>query len=129
MQAEYIDEANKVPVSSIDLNSIPKELTRTSFEKFNRTTLVEKLESVFVYPVSYTHLRAHETVLDLVCRLLLEKKHKKKKKKHTDQLNNDNKKQIEQNQKRKTEEHDTYMTPHHTETTRHTLTHDTSITT
>ena len=33
--------------------------------------------------VSYTHLRAHETVLDLVCRLLLEKqKHKKKKKKN-----------------------------------------------
>ena len=30
-------------------------------------------------PVSYTHLRAHETVLDLVCRLLLEKK----KTKHT----------------------------------------------
>ena len=25
-------------------------------------------------PVSYTPLRAHETVLDLVCRLLLEKK-------------------------------------------------------
>eukprot|EP00656_Telonema_subtile_P013468 TRINITY_DN16842_c0_g1_i2.p1 TRINITY_DN16842_c0_g1~~TRINITY_DN16842_c0_g1_i2.p1 ORF type:complete len:301 (+),score=43.23 TRINITY_DN16842_c0_g1_i2:198-1100(+) len=31
-------------------------------------------------PVSYTHLRAHETVLDLVCRLLLEKK----KKNHTE---------------------------------------------
>eukprot|EP00657_Telonema_sp_P-1_P003405 TRINITY_DN18210_c0_g1_i1.p1 TRINITY_DN18210_c0_g1~~TRINITY_DN18210_c0_g1_i1.p1 ORF type:complete len:221 (+),score=51.37 TRINITY_DN18210_c0_g1_i1:207-869(+) len=31
--------------------------------------------------VSYTHLRAHETVLDLVCRLLLEKKKKKNKKK------------------------------------------------
>ena len=29
-----------------------------------------------VVPVSYTHLRAHETVLDLVCRLLLEKKKK-----------------------------------------------------
>ena len=28
-----------------------------------------------VAAVSYTHLRAHETVLDLVCRLLLEKKH------------------------------------------------------
>ena len=27
-------------------------------------------------PVSYTHLRAHETVLDLVCRLLLEKQNK-----------------------------------------------------
>ena len=26
--------------------------------------------------VSYTHLRAHETVLDLVCRLLLEKTNK-----------------------------------------------------
>src|SRR5665811_2431257 len=31
-----------------------------------------------VVPVSYTHLRAHETVLDLVCRLLLEKKNKTK---------------------------------------------------
>ena len=31
-----------------------------------------------VMPVSYTHLRAHETVLDLVCRLLLEKKKKDK---------------------------------------------------
>ena len=27
-----------------------------------------------IIAVSYTHLRAHETVLDLVCRLLLEKK-------------------------------------------------------
>ncbi len=26
------------------------------------------------FPVLYTHLRAHEPVLDLVCRLLLEKK-------------------------------------------------------
>ena len=33
----------------------------------------------YIEPVSYTHLRAHETVLDLVCRLLLEKK------KHTKQ--------------------------------------------
>jgi len=30
--------------------------------------------AMYIYPVSYTHLRAHETVLDLVCRLLLEKK-------------------------------------------------------
>ena len=28
----------------------------------------------YISPVSYTHLRAHETVLDLVCRLLLETK-------------------------------------------------------
>ena len=32
------------------------------------------------WPVSYTHLRAHETVLDLVCRLLLEKKNNTKNK-------------------------------------------------
>ena len=31
-------------------------------------------------PVSYTHLRAHETGRNLVCRLLLEKKKKKQKK-------------------------------------------------
>ena len=37
-------------------------------------------------PVSYTHLRAHETVLDLVCRLLLEKKNKNKKKKNKDHI-------------------------------------------
>ena len=30
-----------------------------------------------VAAVSYTHLRAHETVLELVCRLLLEKKNTK----------------------------------------------------
>ena len=30
-------------------------------------------EGIGIGPVSYTHLRAHETVLDLVCRLLLEK--------------------------------------------------------
>ena len=31
-------------------------------------------KEIFAVAVSYTHLRAHETVLDLVCRLLLEKK-------------------------------------------------------
>ena len=33
----------------------------------------EEIIAVTVISVSYTHLRAHETVLDLVCRLLLEK--------------------------------------------------------
>ena len=38
-------------------------------------------QTVAAISVSYTHLRAHETVLDLVCRLLLEKKtHNTKKK-------------------------------------------------
>ena len=38
-------------------------------------------------PVSYTHLRAHETVLDLVCRLMLEKNKKKTKTKNNNNLN------------------------------------------
>ena len=38
-----------------------------------------KSEAEGTQPVSYTHLRAHETVLDLVCRLLLEKKKETKK--------------------------------------------------
>src|SRR5665811_1650721 len=42
----------------------------------------KKLRSWKSTPVSYTHLRAHETVLDLVCRLLLEKK-----KKQTNKIN------------------------------------------
>ena len=41
--------------------------------KHKFSTLPGMKENI-VDPVSYTHLRAHETVLDLVCRLLLEKK-------------------------------------------------------
>ena len=37
----------------------------------------KKKEYIRINTVSYTHLRAHETVLDLVCRLLLEKKQTK----------------------------------------------------
>ena len=37
----------------------------------NRGAIITPLKDRI--PVSYTHLRAHETVLDLVCRLLLEK--------------------------------------------------------
>ena len=36
--------------------------------------IADAIESTTDIAVSYTHLRAHETVLDLVCRLLLEKK-------------------------------------------------------
>ena len=50
-------------------------------------------------PVSYTHLRAHETVLDLVCRLLLEKKNKRNKKK--------NKKTNTKKKKKNTQTHNT----------------------
>ena len=39
-------------------------------------TVFAGLLYIALAPVSYTHLRAHETVLDLVCRLLLVKKKK-----------------------------------------------------
>ena len=48
-------------------------------EVFNRCIkFASALEKIGIVEgaVSYTHLRAHETVLDLVCRLLLEKKKK-----------------------------------------------------
>ena len=43
-----------------------------------RSQALEGLTAEYYEAVSYTHLRAHETVLDLVCRLLLEKKHTQK---------------------------------------------------
>ena len=53
-------------------------LAKITFRDPNRYKLQKHLmcatEGMFTGPVSYTHLRAHETVLDLVCRLLLEKK-------------------------------------------------------
>ena len=42
------------------------------------TVTVDAIEGTTTGTVSYTHLRAHETVLDLVCRLLLEKKNNAK---------------------------------------------------
>ena len=55
------------PVTEIILR-LPSELGITLFLGIFRKELT------LIMPVSYTHLRAHETVLELVCRLLLEKK-------------------------------------------------------
>eukprot|EP00831_Metopus_contortus_P016810 TRINITY_DN17081_c0_g1_i2.p3 TRINITY_DN17081_c0_g1~~TRINITY_DN17081_c0_g1_i2.p3 ORF type:complete len:100 (+),score=40.65 TRINITY_DN17081_c0_g1_i2:123-422(+) len=41
-------------------------------------TILGDINEKGLIAVSYTHLRAHETSLHLVCRLLLEKKKKKK---------------------------------------------------
>ena len=65
----YVFKGGKVAQSPGDLLLIKND------PKFN-----EQWPRALV-PVSYTHLRAHETVLDLVCRLLLEKK----KMKHRDE--------------------------------------------
>src|SRR5665648_1169353 len=55
-------------------------------------------DSGSIIPVSYTHLRAHETRHDLVCRLLLEKKKKPKKKQIDTHIN-----LLRQTQKKKKE--------------------------
>src|SRR5450756_2682208 len=47
--------------------------------KISATSRIGRDTRAALYAVSYTHLRAHETRHDLVCRLLLEKKKKKKK--------------------------------------------------
>ena len=48
--------------------------------KMNFSMSIERIvRALNTSTVSYTHLRAHETVLDLVCRLLLEKKKEKRK--------------------------------------------------
>ena len=58
----------------------PKNFTFVGFKKNRRKAFKMNIsyawlkDYIAIEPVSYTHLRAHETVLDLVCRLLLEKK-------------------------------------------------------
>ena len=66
---EYVEELNK-------LNKIARSLRKKRFRDGAITFETDELQfKVDEFgPVSYTHLRAHETVLDLVCRLLLEKK-------------------------------------------------------
>ena len=48
--------------------------TRRDIKKVSIDFELDLLHLTSITSVSYTHLRAHETVLDLVCRLLLEKK-------------------------------------------------------
>ena len=60
------DSAKGGTVVGLENNRVLAEVN----EKFGGNYLNEET----LIAVSYTHLRAHETVLDLVCRLLLEKK-------------------------------------------------------
>ena len=66
----------------LTINEIRKNLSHSDFQslQYSQTENMEmEIRNVLkktMTSVSYTHLRAHETVLDLVCRLLLEKKKK-----------------------------------------------------
>ena len=52
-----------------DLIGVQEELLRFAYK-----LTADREEANDLLPVSYTHLRAHETGRNLVCRLLLEKK-------------------------------------------------------
>ena len=74
---------NKEIVKSVNLEkeyTLPEAIAILKDQ--SKVKFVESLDCA-IRPVSYTHLRAHETVLDLVCRLLLEKKKTTKSTKHT----------------------------------------------
>ena len=63
----------------VHLKDFKTETKFLSMSKFKSLLIVSLILDSFtgtvggLIAVSYTHLRAHETVLDLVCRLLLEK--------------------------------------------------------
>ena len=66
-------------VSRVRADSAVTSETRTRWSTRCEMTSTTGMRTKRPGPVSYTHLRAHETVLDLVCRLLLETKKKTKK--------------------------------------------------
>eukprot|EP00658_Telonema_sp_P-2_P023863 TRINITY_DN19573_c0_g3_i1.p1 TRINITY_DN19573_c0_g3~~TRINITY_DN19573_c0_g3_i1.p1 ORF type:complete len:518 (+),score=171.95 TRINITY_DN19573_c0_g3_i1:108-1661(+) len=57
-----------------DLSSSKRDL---ALENHNLGQQLKEIQKAYYVPVSYTHLRAHETPEHLVCRLLLEKKKNK----------------------------------------------------
>ena len=80
----------KTTVPPPDPVEVTPQVTNVSFERPAAPSIVctgEPLAYSGAQSVSYTHLRAHETVLDIVCRLLLENK-KKTQKKKTQSLHN-----------------------------------------
>src|SRR5680860_1644219 len=59
--------------------AVPGDVVRATVTKVKKNYAEARLEEILEpspEPVSYTHLRAHETDSYLVCRLLLEKKKK-----------------------------------------------------
>ena len=83
-KAEADDLKNKSTALKASSQELGEKLALTEQQLHQELVKLPNLPSELVPPgktpaVSYTHLRAHETVLDLVCRLLLEKKKKKRK--------------------------------------------------
>src|SRR5450756_2831841 len=62
-----------LPAPAHVIEKIKETLGKPHTDRYSASRGIPKLR---LAPVSYTHLRAHETRHDLVCRLLLEKKKK-----------------------------------------------------
>ena len=70
------DSAGALPAAMnfLEERTVGPELGQDSIDAGRKAAMVGYgLVVVYMIAVSYTHLRAHDTVLDLVCRLLLEK--------------------------------------------------------
>src|SRR5450756_1325618 len=73
----YVDYSgllsNPVAVPAPEWPDRPVQMVPFQTETDARSALdAGRIQAYYVLPVSYTHLRAHETRHDLVCRLLLE---------------------------------------------------------
>src|SRR5678810_838262 len=62
------------PRSTLDRSSAASDVYKRQYQSPRRCRVFSATWWVRFVPVSYTHLRAHETGRNLVCRLLLEKK-------------------------------------------------------
>ena len=75
----WLDMATQ-QLDSLSVRNKVKNVFYTLDEKLyfapSKGYIINAIQKARFTPVSYTHLRAHETVLDLVCRLLLDKKTK-----------------------------------------------------
>eukprot|EP01017_Pseudomicrothorax_dubius_P018575 TRINITY_DN20536_c0_g1_i1.p1 TRINITY_DN20536_c0_g1~~TRINITY_DN20536_c0_g1_i1.p1 ORF type:complete len:110 (+),score=25.52 TRINITY_DN20536_c0_g1_i1:113-442(+) len=71
---ENIVEINPAAIGSMGTPATVNFSINTTNSKFIFATNTEQEKNEIIRAVSYTHLRAHETGRNLVCRLLLEKK-------------------------------------------------------
>ena len=75
-------KSHPLPMKVLLLTNLIYALVLPIIELFIGAYIMRNSNDISLVAVSYTHLRAHETVLDIVCRLLLEKKKKQKIKTH-----------------------------------------------
>src|SRR5678815_5881884 len=70
-----IEKVNQVMSSAVYYEGM-RPAQYDNFTELQKQATEDELLELVNHPVSYTHLRAHETPEHLVCRLLLEKKKK-----------------------------------------------------